>query len=152
MNPNILQSKAMQKATINKVVAIRSRGLNQRGKSYQTERPLLKKSDLMSMAKAFRLTGKQAAAIGGISVSTYHRWKTNHSLSTESSEHLLKVVEIYISGMKLFENDENSFINWMNATIPILNYRVPLEMMITSVNEANRIDDILNGIEYGVVF
>ncbi len=149
----ILANQSKPNTALKKAFALHKRVVKQKLKldSALIATPL-KKTDLILIVKKFQLTNKQAAAIGGISVRTYQRWKPRHLLSSKAAEHLSKIVEVYNSGLALFNNDKQSFINWMNEKIPALNYQLPIELMITSTNEADRINDILNGIEYGAVF
>ena len=110
-----------------------------------------KKSDLVLMAKKFKLTNKQAATIGGISERTYQRWKSNHLLSAKASEHLLKVREVYTSGMNLFSNDEQSFILWMKTPVPAMQFRVPVDMITSSIDECELLNSELIRMEYGIL-
>jgi putative toxin-antitoxin system antitoxin component (TIGR02293 family) len=113
-------------------------------------RTSLKKSNLVFIAKKFKLTNKQAAAIAGISVRTYHRWKPNHLLSVPASSHLLKVAEVYNSGIILFDNDHRSFTIWMKAAVPAMANKVPVDMMTSSIDEAELVNAQLIRMEYGI--
>jgi putative toxin-antitoxin system antitoxin component (TIGR02293 family) len=110
----------------------------------------LKKSALMAVTKKFHFSNKQAAAIGGMGLRTYQRQKNTSDLSVSASESVLKLAEVYESGMKAFDNNVTRFVEWLNASIPALNNRRPVDLLMSGRLGAEIVNDELLRIEYGI--
>ena len=109
----------------------------------------LRKVNLESVAKKFKFSNKQAAAIGGFALRTYQRRKPSTALSVQASESLLKLAEVYDTGMKAFNNDEQAFMEWLKTPIPALKNKVPVEML-TSAMGSELVNQELLRIEYAI--
>jgi len=110
----------------------------------------LRKLHLEFIAKKFRLSKKQAAVIAGISVRTYDRWKLDNELSPLIAESIFKLAEVYDNGLMVFDNNEESFMKWMRACIPALNYEIPIDLLDTRAGMELVSNELLK-IEYGVI-
>ena len=111
----------------------------------------LQKSNLIFMARKLKLTDKQSAVIAGVSERTYRGWEGGHPLSSKASAHLLQIVEVYRWGMQLYDNNERSLITWMNLEIPALGHKVPVDIMISSWEGANTVNNLLCCMEFGIL-
>jgi putative toxin-antitoxin system antitoxin component (TIGR02293 family) len=110
----------------------------------------LRKSHLEFIAKKFGLKKQQAAAIAGVSKSTYHRWKSSKDLSSSAAESIFKLAEVYDSGLLVFDKDEESFMAWLNSSVPSVGYDKPTELLDTRTG-MELVNDELLRLEYGVL-
>jgi putative toxin-antitoxin system antitoxin component (TIGR02293 family) len=112
------------------------------------ERPLQKKN-IMTLARKFSFTDKQAATMIGIHPQSYTKMREDSFLSVPSTEMVLKLAEVYEVGNTTFENRE-SFIKWLNSNIPALNDLKPI-MLIGSSTGIEIVRDMLVRIEYSIL-
>lgn len=111
----------------------------------------IQKSNLAFMARKFHLKDKQTAAVAAVSERTYQGWEASHHLSVKASKHLLKIVEVYRVGMQLYDKNKRSLITWLNLEIPALGHKVPVNMMISSWQGANTVNNLLWCMEFGIL-
>ena len=111
----------------------------------------LKKSDLVLIEKKFKITTKQAASIAGVSVRAYQQWKPGTRLSLHATEHLLKIIEVYNSGMRTFDGSDRSFTAWIKSPINALGEKVPVSLMTSSKEDAELVNSELIRMEYGIL-
>ncbi len=110
-----------------------------------------KKSNLVLMEKKLKITLKQGAVIAGVSAKTYQKWKPSKKLSLTAAGHLLKIMEVYNSGMRLYDCHERPFIAWTKTPVDALGKKAPITMMISSKEEAELVNSELIRIEYGIL-
>ena len=110
----------------------------------------LKKKVLREVGRKFRFTNDQFALVAGVTARTYQRQRPEEKLSINASENTLRLAEIYQNGMIAFDNDEQSFQNWLSTHIPALGNRKPIELITTGLG-ADAVNDELLRIEYSVL-
>jgi putative toxin-antitoxin system antitoxin component (TIGR02293 family) len=111
--------------------------------------PLMKET-LLKVGRKFKFTNEQFAQIAGVTTRTYQRQRMNSKISVSASENTLRLAELYKNGMLAFDNDEQSFQNWLNANIPSLGNKKPIDLITTGLG-ADQVNDELLRIEYSVV-
>jgi putative toxin-antitoxin system antitoxin component (TIGR02293 family) len=111
--------------------------------------PLMKET-LLKVGKKFRFTNDQFAQVAGVTTRTYQRQRPNSKISVSASENTLRLAELYKNGMIAFDNDEQSFQNWLNANISSLGNKKPIDLITTGLG-ADQVNDELLRIEYSVV-
>ena len=112
------------------------------------QRPL-KKRHVIFISRKLGLQQKNTAELLGVSVRTYQRQKKTASITHAASENVLKLAELYEIGLTTFDNNEESFINWLNSPIPVLNNERPIELLSSNLG-IDLIKDELLRIEYGI--
>lgn len=113
------------------------------------KRPL-RKSVLTRVGKKFRFNNEQYAEITGVNVRTFQRKKPNAAISVLASEITMRLVEVYMNGMLAFDNDEDSFLNWLNTDVPSLDDKKPIELVTSGIG-AQIVSEELLRMEYGLV-
>lgn len=116
----------------------------------EMRRDTLKKETLSKVGKKFRFTNDQFAQVAGVTTRTYQRQGPKAKISVSASENTLRLAEVYKNGMIAFDNDEPSFQNWLNANIPSLGNKKPIDLITTGLG-ADQVNDELLLIEYSVV-
>jgi putative toxin-antitoxin system antitoxin component (TIGR02293 family) len=116
----------------------------------EMRRDTLKKETLSKVGKKFRFTNDQLAQVAGVTTRTYQRQGPKAKISVSASENTLRLAEVYKNGMIAFDNDEPSFQNWLNANIPSLGGKKPIDLITTGLG-ADQVNDELLLIEYSVV-
>lgn len=116
----------------------------------EMRREPLKKEVLIKVGKKFRFTNDQFAQVAGVTTRTYQRQPLQAKISVTASENTLRLAEIYKNGMIAFDNDEPSFQNWLNTSIPALGNKRPIDLITTGLG-ADHVNDELLRIEYSVV-
>jgi putative toxin-antitoxin system antitoxin component (TIGR02293 family) len=111
----------------------------------------LKKSNLVLMEKKLKVTYKQGAAIAGVSVRTYQKWKPSKILSVRASDHLSKIMEVFNAGMRTYDGNERSFLAWTKTPVKALGNKMPIDLMISSKEEAELVNSELVRMEYGIL-
>lgn len=111
--------------------------------------PLMKET-LLKVGKKFRFTNDQFAQVAGVTTRTYQRQRPSSKISVSASENTLRLAELYKNGMIAFDNDEQSFQNWLNANISSLGNKKPIDLITTGLG-ADQVNDELLRIEYSVV-
>jgi len=109
----------------------------------------LQKRNLASLAKKFKLTDSQATEIAGVSIKTYRKMESSSILSISASERIVKLSELFETGITTFDGDSKSFICWLNAPIPALMNYVPANLMTTFAG-INFVREELLRIEYSI--
>ena len=92
---------------------------------------------------------KETADLIGVSVRTYQRQKSTTPISNAASENVLKLAELFQSGLNAFDNDERAFVSWLNSLIPALNNETPVHMLSSGLG-IDLVRDELLRIEYGI--
>ena len=112
------------------------------------KRPL-KKKHIAHIALKLGLQQKETADLIGVSVRTYQRQKSTTPISNAASENVLKLAELFQSGLNAFDNDERAFVSWLNSLIPALNNETPVHMFSSGLG-IDLVRDELLRIEYGI--
>lgn len=116
--------------------------------SNEMKRDPLKKAILMRVGRKFRFTNDQFALVAGVTTRTYQRQPPQAKISLSASENTLRLAEVYKNGLLAFDDDETSFQNWLNASVPALNNNKPIELITTGLG-AEAVNDELLRMEYG---
>jgi len=66
------------------------------------------------------------------------------------SSHQIQLAEIYQNGLVVFDNDEQSFFNWLNTNVPVLGNRKPIDMVTTSVGRS-QVNEQLMRMEFSII-
>lgn len=109
----------------------------------------LQKRNLISLTKKFKITESKAAEIAGVSIRTYRKMESSSTLSTSASERIVKMSELYETGLTTFDNDSKSFLHWLKTSIPALMNLVPIDLMTTFIG-INFVREELLRIEYSI--
>lgn len=112
------------------------------------QRPL-KKRHVLFITSKLGLQQKDTAELIGVSVRTYQRQKATASITHAASENVVKLAELYEAGLTAFDDDSESFINWLNTSIPSLNNEKPIELLSSNLG-IDLVREELLRIEYGV--
>ena len=66
------------------------------------------------------------------------------------SNHTILLAEIYQNGLIAFDNDEQSFFNWLNTNVPAIGNRKPIEMVASSIGR-EQVNEQLLRMEFSVI-
>jgi putative toxin-antitoxin system antitoxin component (TIGR02293 family) len=116
----------------------------------QIRRSPLKKEILTKVGRKFMFTNDQFALVAGVTTRTYQRQQGKARISVSASENTLLLAEVYKNGMTVFDDDERSFLNWLNTNVPSLGNKKPIELITTGLG-ADQVNDELLRMEYSVV-
>jgi putative toxin-antitoxin system antitoxin component (TIGR02293 family) len=109
----------------------------------------LKKRHVIFISSKLGLQQKDTAELIGVSVRTYQRQKRTANITNAASENVLKLAELYETGLITFDDDEESFLSWLNASIPALNNEKPIELLSSNLGIELVKDELLR-IEHGI--
>ena len=109
----------------------------------------LKKKHVVFISTKFGLQQKDTAELIGVSVRTYQRQKRTANITNAASENVLKLAELYETGLTTFDNDEESFHSWLTASVPALNNERPIDLLSSNLG-IDLIKDELLRIEHGI--
>lgn len=113
--------------------------------------PLIKKGlykkNLLKLAKEMALPLKDFAVFLPVSERTIRRYKSTQRLSSNVTEHILKISELYTKGVDVFGKKEK-FLHWLNVDSRVLRGK-PLQLLDT-ITGINLIIQELERIEHGV--
>ncbi len=112
------------------------------------QRPL-KKRHVIFISNKLGLQQKDTAELIGVSVRTYQRQKRTANITNAASEIVLKLAELFEIGLTTFDNDEESFLTWLNASIPALNNEKPITLLSSNLGIELVKDELLR-IEHGI--
>lgn len=112
------------------------------------QRPL-KKRHVVFVSSKFGLQQKDIAELIGVSVRTYQRQKRTANISSAASENVIKLAELYETGLSTFDNDDESFHSWLNVSVPALNNERPIDLLSSNLG-IDLVKDELLRIEYGI--
>jgi putative toxin-antitoxin system antitoxin component (TIGR02293 family) len=112
------------------------------------QRPL-KKRHVTFISSKLGLQQKDTAELIGVSVRTYQRQKRTANMTFAASENVLKLAELYETGITAFDDNEESFIAWLNSPIPALNNEKPIELLSSNLG-IDLVKEELLRIEYGI--
>ena len=112
------------------------------------QRPL-KKRHVIFISNKLGLQQKDTAELIGVSVRTYQRQRRTANITNAASENVLKLAELFEIGLTTFDNDEDSFLTWLNASIPALNNEKPITLLSSNLGIELVKDELLR-IEHGV--
>lgn len=112
------------------------------------QRPL-KKRHVIFISNKLGLQQKDTAELIGVSVRTYQRQRRTANITNAASENILKLAELFEIGLTTFDNDEESFLTWLNATIPALNNEKPITLLSSNLGIELVKDELLR-IEHGI--
>ena len=112
------------------------------------QRPL-KKRHVIFISNKLGLQQKDTAELIGVSVRTYQRQRRTADITNAASENVLKLAELYEIGLTTFDNDEESFLTWLNASIPALNNEKPITLLSSNLGIELVKDELLR-IEHGI--
>lgn len=112
------------------------------------QRPL-KKRHVIFITSKLGLQQKDTAELIGVSVRTYQRQKRTANITNAASENVIKLAELYETGLTTFDKDEESFHAWLNASVPALNNERPIDLLSSNLG-IDLVKDELLRIEYGI--
>jgi putative toxin-antitoxin system antitoxin component (TIGR02293 family) len=112
------------------------------------QRPL-KKRHVILISNKLGLQQKDTAELIGVSVRTYQRQRRTANITSAASENVLKLAELFEIGLTTFDNDEESFLTWLNASIPALNNEKPITLLSSNLGIELVKDELLR-IEHGI--
>jgi putative toxin-antitoxin system antitoxin component (TIGR02293 family) len=112
------------------------------------QRPLKKRHVVFITAK-LGLQQKDTAELVGVSVRTYQRQKRTANMTNAASENVVKLAELYETGLTTFDNDEESFHSWLNTSVPALNNEMPINLLSSNLG-IDLVKDELLRIEHGI--
>src|SRR4051812_12260380 len=112
------------------------------------QRPL-KKRHVIFISTKLSLQQKDTAELLGVSVRTYQRQRNTENISQAASENVLKLAELYDTGLTAFDNNKESFVSWLNSPIPALNNEKPIGLLSSNLG-IDLVKEELLRIEYGV--
>ncbi len=112
------------------------------------ERPL-KKSHVSLISEKLGLQQKDAAELAGVSIRTFQRQKNNTTITYAASENILKLAELYETGLTAFDGNEESFLAWLNTPVPALNNEKPIKLLSSGLG-IDLVKEELMRIEYGI--
>lgn len=112
------------------------------------QRPL-KKRHVILISSKLGLQQKDTAELIGVSVRTYQRQRRTANITNAASENVLKLAELFEIGLTTFDNDEESFLTWLNASIPALNNEKPITLLSSNLGIELVKDELLR-IEHGI--
>lgn len=112
------------------------------------QRPL-KKRHVIFISNKLGLQQKDTAELIGVSVRTYQRQRRTANITNAASENVLKLAELFEIGLTTFDNDEESFLTWLNASIPALNNEMPITLLSSNLG-IDLVKDELLRIEHGI--
>lgn len=110
----------------------------------------LHKNVLIRVGKKFRFSNSQYAIVAGVSIRTFQRKSPNSTVSVLASENTMRLAEVYKNGMLAFNNDEESFLNWLNTNIPSLKNKKPIDLVTSGIG-AQGVGEELLRMEYGLL-
>lgn len=87
----------------------------------------------------------------GYSPSTLARRKKSNdkTLTTEESDKVVRFARLLVLAIRMMDGDEEAARRWMNAKLPALDNKTPLEMAATEAG-ARRVEDVISGMSYGM--
>jgi putative toxin-antitoxin system antitoxin component (TIGR02293 family) len=95
------------------------------------------------------LQQKDTAELIGVSVRNYPRQKRTANITNAASENMIKLAELYEAGMTTFDNDEESLLTWLNASVPALSNERPIDLLSSNLG-IDLVKDELLRIEHGI--
>ena len=104
---------------------------------------------MAAIAKKFKFSENHAAEVVGVSLKTYRKMAPSFQLSVGASERIIKLSELYETGITAFDGDSRSFLGWLNTSIPALVNFMPFELVTTFVGISIVQDELLR-MEYSV--
>ena len=102
----------------------------------------------IDLLKHLQITQKEFYAILNFAPATIKRRKGGR-FTTEESDRLYRLAEIFSAAIELFEDDENKARRWLNHPVKGLGGERPVDMAITSA-ETEAALDLIGRLEHGV--
>jgi putative toxin-antitoxin system antitoxin component (TIGR02293 family) len=90
-----------------------------------------------------------AAAILRIPERTLARRKKENRLSTDESERLLRMANLFEESLSLFEGDREAAVHWLSTPKKVLRNQSPFHFARTEVG-AREVENLIGRIEHGV--
>jgi putative toxin-antitoxin system antitoxin component (TIGR02293 family) len=112
------------------------------------QRPL-KKRHVIFISSKLGLQQKHTAELIGVSVRTYQRQKRTANITNAASENVIKLAELYETGLTTFDADEESFHAWLSTPVPALNNERPIDLLSSNLG-IDLVQDELLRIEHGI--
>lgn len=108
----------------------------------------IRKKTLSLLAQKLSFTMHEISRILHVSERTLQRYKSDERLSSDSSEKVLMLANIYERGLDVFGSMEN-FTDWLRTPLSAFNGQKPIELLDTSFG-FQLIQDELVRIEHGI--
>ena len=102
----------------------------------------------IDLLKHLQITQKEFYAILNFAPATIKRRKGGR-FTTEESDRLYRLAEIFSAAIELFESDEERARKWLNHPVKGLGGKRPVDMAITSA-ETEAAIDLIGRLEHGV--
>ncbi|MBT1690745.1 type II RES/Xre toxin-antitoxin system antitoxin [Dawidia soli] len=112
------------------------------------EKPL-KKRHVIFISDKLGVQQKDAADLIGMSVRTFQRLEKTADLTPAASENVVKLAELYEVGLRAFDDNTESFVNWLTSPIPALNNERPMTLLSSNLG-IDLVKDELLRIEFGI--
>jgi len=135
---------------VSKLLSDKSRGISVRNRRdyINLSRKGLSYRQLIEILEYTNISMKQISKMIALSDRQLARYDDDKILKTDSSAHLIQILELYQFGYYVFE-DREKFQSWMNSEIRGLGYLKPIDLLDTPFG----IQDVTNELgrlEYGV--
>ena len=102
----------------------------------------------IDLLKHLQITQKEFYAILNFAPATIKRRKGGR-FTTEESDRLYRLAEIFSAAIELFEEDEEKARKWLNHPVKGLGGERPVDMAITSAETQSAID-LIGRLEHGI--
>jgi putative toxin-antitoxin system antitoxin component (TIGR02293 family) len=89
------------------------------------------------------------ASLIGIPERTFQRRKSSGRLSSEESERLLRISNIFEKAVALFEGDTDAAVQWLTTPKKALSGQLPLQYSRTEPG-AREVENLIGRVEHGV--
>lgn len=103
---------------------------------------------LKEILKYTQLTMKEIGKMISLSERQLSRYKDDKILKTDTSAHLIQIVELYQKGYDVLEDDDN-FQIWMKSEIRSLGFQRPIDLLDTPFGIQD-VKNTLGRLEHGV--
>ena len=104
---------------------------------------------LQSLSGASGLTAHEIGSVLAIPARTLARRRVSGRLSTDESERLLRLSNIFEKAVELFEGDVTAALSWLASPRKALGERTPLEYSRTELG-AREVEALIGRLEHGV--
>lgn len=103
-----------------------------------------------ALAGDLKISDELACQMLGLTSEVHSKLKADSELSPHAEKYTEQLSELVALGTSVFNNNQRSFVNWMNTEICFFNYICPLEIAKT-FSGIQEIKEELVRIEYGIL-
>lgn len=109
----------------------------------------LKLSDLIRIGRKLDMTQDQMSSLANVSIRTFKSKSKTSLLSVQISERILLLENLYITGLGVFDSNEDLFQDWLKSKIPALDNYTPNDLL-TSLLGIDVVKEELLKIEHSI--